>query len=273
MIEHIIKQHDSRGIVTAVRHLFADGYIGGIAEDLHAVPRRIAVCASFLVNGRQETDGPPGALHLGRCLTALGHDVQFVTNPHCAPMLERETDHAVHVFPMPNDGGDDAFGAELLGELQADCLISIESCGRGADGSYSNMHGENITDLVVHLDSLFVHAQRAGLLTIGVGDGGNEIGFGNIDHPAAAACDVRTSHLIVTTVSNWGVYGLIAQLSRQTGTNFLPTADDEQALIERLVGYGAVDGCTGEGVPIVDGLDMGLYLSVLEELRATFDEG
>jgi hypothetical protein len=271
MIEHIIKQHDRRGVVRAIRHLFADGYIRDIAKDLNARRRQVAVCTSFLVDGRQETDGPPAALHLGHCLTTLGHEVMFITNPHCAPMLERETDVTVHAFPMPGDGGDDGYGAELLDELKADCLISIESCGRGEDGTYRNMHGLDITDAVVHLDSLFLHAEAAGLLTIGVGDGGNEIGFGNIDHPAAAACDVRTSHLIVTTVSNWGVYGLMAQLSRLADENLLPEVNEEQALIERLVDYGAVDGCSGEAVPTVDGLEMGLYLSVLNELRALLD--
>jgi hypothetical protein len=55
--------------------------------------------------------------------------------------------------------------------------------------------------------------------SLGIGDGGNEIGMGkirweiirrNIPRGGLVACRVPVDHLIVCGVSNWGAYGLAA---------------------------------------------------------------
>ncbi len=63
------------------------------------------------------------------------------------------------------------------------------------------------------LDALFLR-RRSGTVTIGVGDGGNEIGMGRVrarvvrDVPNGAkiASVVRTDHLMVAGISNWGAW-------------------------------------------------------------------
>ena len=56
-----------------------------------------------------------------------------------------------------------------------------------------------------------------GRTTIGIGDGGNEIGMGklswatirkNVPQGGEVACRVPTDYLIVAGVSNWGAYAL-----------------------------------------------------------------
>ena len=69
------------------------------------------------------------------------------------------------------------------------------------------------------LDALFLR-RRAGTVTIGIGDGGNEIGMGRVrarvvrDVPNGAkiASVVRTDHLVVAGTSNWGAWGVVAHL-------------------------------------------------------------
>ena len=66
---------------------------------------------------------------------------------------------------------------------------------------------------------LLDHASRRRTVTIGIGDGGNEIGMGKIPHETIVKnipngdlihCRVPTDHLIVAGVSNWGAYALAA---------------------------------------------------------------
>jgi hypothetical protein len=67
-------------------------------------------------------------------------------------------------------------------------------------------------------------------VTIGVGDGGNEIGMGRVRERLAGegeliariASVVSVDHLVVAGVSNWGAYGIVAQRSGMPG----PEIDD-----------------------------------------------
>ena len=88
--------------------------------------------------------------------------------------------------------------------------ISIERCGRSADGAPRNMRGQDIGSYTAPLDELFTAGPWE---TIAVGDGGNEIGMGSIpreliarhiDHGETIACVTPAQHLIVAGVSNWG---------------------------------------------------------------------
>ena len=69
--------------------------------------------------------------------------------------------------------------------------------------------------------------------TIGILDGGNEIGSGNyineienigniIEYPSI----ITTSESIISSTSNWGAYGLIAAISLHEKKNLLPTVKE-----------------------------------------------
>ena len=97
--------------------------------------------------------------------------------------------------------------------------ISIERCGRSADGAPRNMRGEDIGSYTAPLDDLFSAGPWE---TIAVGDGGNEIGMGaisrsliarHIAHGETIASVTPAQHLIVAGVSNWGAYALIGALA------------------------------------------------------------
>ena len=64
-------------------------------------------------------------------------------------------------------------------------------------------------------------AHAARLHTIGVGDGGNEIGMGRVedyaiegvvDHGENIACTVPTDQLVVAGTSNWGAHALVCAM-------------------------------------------------------------
>jgi hypothetical protein len=116
-------------------------------------------------------------------------------------------------------------------------------------------------------------------VTVGVGDGGNEIGMGNArprlvrrrSPLARVASVVRVDHLVVSGTSNWGAYGIVAALSRLGSAPLLHTPALERRLVEACVKAGAADGVTRRREATVDGLSLDLHAAVVELLGYHWD--
>ena len=240
---------------------------------------RVLITTGFAVGpGRPETDGPPGAASLGRALRLLGKRVTFVTDAVTVPPLEgalRTLGEPTGILTFHAAGSAEATARRLLAEHAPSHLVAIERPGRGRDGDYRNARGDSVREWNGPLDALFlVRARR--LTTIGVGDGGNEIGMGNVRARLARAparlrsiaSVVRVNHLVVAGTSNWGAYGIVAELSRLSGRDLLHTADEECRMIQACVDAGAVDGLTRRPEATVDGLPLAAHVGMLELLRA-----
>ena len=124
------------------------------------------------------------------------------------------------------------------------------------EGKFRNMHGGDISDYNAKTDYLFMPHDR----TVGVGDGGNEIGMGNhaeivgsTEQLVGKPCITKASELIIASTSNWGGYGLVAALSERSGRNVLASVDREREILDTFVEAGLVDGMTQEQVSMVDG--------------------
>ena len=81
--------------------------------------------------------------------------------------------------------------------------------------------------------------------------------------PAAVPCE----HLIITSVSNWGGYGLVAALAKLSGKNLLPSVEEEAGWVKKCVDMGVVDGFTGEVKEYVDGFSLEEYGQTLAQLH------
>lgn len=145
-----------------------------------------------------------------------------------------------------------------------------------------SMRGIDITAHTSPAHLLFEDASRQEppITTIGIGDGGNEIGMGkiawdvirrNIPNGARIACRVPTDHLIVTGVSNWGAYGLAAGVRLLRGVQHDPllfAVDWERQLLQTMVNVGPlVDGVAGTRAVSVDGLAFETYADVLRKIN------
>jgi hypothetical protein len=117
------------------------------------------------------------------------------------------------------------------------------------------------------------------LTTIGIGDGGNELGMGkiawdvirrNIPGGAVVACRVPADHLIVCGISNWGAYALAAGIRLLRGASpslGLFDPDRERELLRAMVEQGPlVDGVTGQPAVAVDGLSFERYVEPLRRM-------
>ena len=126
-----------------------------------------------------------------------------------------------------------------------------------------------------YADKLLFLAAPARTVTVGVGDGGNEVGMGSVRARVARAGGVfpriasvvRVKHLVVAGVSNWGAYGIVAELARLAGRPLLHSGEEEQAMVAACVEAGAVDGLTHRPEPTVDGLPLSAHIGMLELLR------
>jgi D-glutamate cyclase len=243
---------------------------------------RVLIVTGFLVaEGTPETDGPPGAAVLGRALRQLGARVRYTSDSLALPPLEaslRALGEPVEVFAYP-DGGDAA--RDVLARERPTHLIAIERPGRGRSGDYLNARGVSVAVWNRPLDEMFLRARRARRpVTIGVGDGGNEIGMGSVhvrlkrEGPLMAriASVVTVDHLVVAGVSNWGAYGIAAQLGRLTGQALVHTPAEERKLIDACVGAGAADGLTRRREPTVDALDADTHAAVVALLGLSWGD-
>ena len=277
-IEDLILQQDKRGVAQLRPYLPTD-FCSQAASYIMDHPGDVVIVTGFyiLMTGTPETDGPPGALAIGNALQALGRKVTYVTDSVCLAALRdlAGEDAAVIDFPITGVEASKQAAREILAQLKPGLLISIERSGRTKDDTYLNMRDADITPNTGRLDYLF----ESGIPSVGIGDGGNEIGMGNLadviptidrlpNNPAIAKVD----KLVVASVSNWGGYGLVAALSRLAGRNLLPTVEHETRLIHRMVEIGVVDGTTGKAVPTVDDFTTEENGAVLEKLHGVVGE-
>jgi len=224
-----------------------------------------------------ETDGPPGTASLGRALRMLGSDVTYITDAAALPPLQA----ALEALGEPTKvltfhaAGDAALTARrLLSEHAPTHLISVERPGRTRGGDYLSMRGESVREWNAPLDALFLEAPRR-VVTVGVGDGGNEIGMGALRSRLAragariarVASVVPARHLVVAGVSNWGAYGIVTELGRLTRRALLHSGDEERRMIEACVKAGAVDGITRKHEATVDALPVEAHVGMVELLR------
>ena len=283
-IEDIILDQDKRGMLALRPHL-PDDFCSQAAQFIidnpggEDRPGGVIIVTGFYVvmAGKPETDGPPGAIAIGEALKALGRTVTYVSDDYTTPVLRRYANGSEVIdFPIEGIAESKGHAAAILERIKPSLLISIERCGRTKDDTYLNMRYVDISPHTARLDYLF----DSDIPSVGIGDGGNEIGMGNLaeviplvdslpDYPAVNQVD----RLVIASVSNWGGYGLVAALSRISGKNLLPSVESETAMLHGMVEAGVVDGTTGDAVPTVDNFSAEENGALLSRLHRVVDGG
>lgn len=223
----------------------------------------------FIVTGfycftQGETDGPIGSHFLALALQKTGFRPIIITDLYSSAYFQSEDYTTLEAdFHTP--------AQRLLQTYTPKALISVERCGRAADGHYYSMKKKDISSVTPPLDELFIQKETA-VPSIGIGDGGNEIGMGNfhdtlLQHTDLIPSCVCVDYPIAATVSNWGAYGLIAALEEMTQLPLLPSDAAVEAYLRRIVLAGAPDGILGSGHCSTDGFDLSADFEILAALR------
>lgn len=251
-IEDLLVARNLRGM-QQVQAVLPAGYYLRAARILNRCRGYVLIGTGFPVVDTFETDGPVGAIALYQTLEKLGAVPVLVCGPPVSQVLAR--DYRVHEIRVGEHTEQKLEAFEALYHYQPEAIISIERPGQAADGGYYNMRGESISSRTACFDTFVRHARCP---TIGIGDGGNEIGMGNVQL-ALTSLDVvpavtQVDELLVADVSNWGAYGILAFLSLWQGKDWL---DEVQplAILRYLSELGSVDGVTRENALTEDGLN------------------
>jgi len=126
-----------------------------------------------------------------------------------------------------------------------------------------------------------MEAKRRGVSTVGIGDGGNEIGMGKIrellvkffPNSRKIFSVVKTDHLVVSAVSNWGAYALLAGLSIMSKVkDILPEDRAEEELLKVVIDAGSVDGILLTETQSVDGLGLEVLGRKLKEIKSCLEK-
>lgn len=280
---------------------------------------QVVIATGFYVPSAEipaaETDGPPGAILLALVLEACGINTSVVTDELCAPVVASTVEAYSYPASKLNVLSTDEpeWVESFYSRQNISHLISVERVGpshtldsfesqqdeSSAGGSGDpraefqkkvpqdhfdrchNMRGEIIDEFTAPLHQLFEQLSEyfPEAKTIGVGDGGNEIGMGavswedldrriNSDHSGLIPCRIATDWNIVAGTSNWGASALaaaVALLNHQTDVLFDWRREEQQTVLESIVREAnAVDGVTKQREPTVDGLPFLTYMQPWE---------
>lgn len=276
-IEDIILHNDTRGM-SALRPYLANNFCTQAAQYILNNKGIVFITTGFYVlKGKApETDGPPGAFALGSVLSRLGFVVVYVAARPISYIMNgylRSVSEDAYIldYPLINDSTENKRMAKyVLSTYKPSLLISIERSSHNAAGQYLNMHGDDVGSHTAHIDELFLQGKPS----VGIGDGGNEIGMGNLysviqatDHLPNNPSVVGCNHLVIASVSNWGAYGVAAALCVLTQENLLCSAEQDLYCLQYLVNQGVVEGISGERKMFVDGFDAQTNQQVLQRLH------
>ena len=256
-----------------------------------------------------ETDGPLGAASLARALD-IGLNVKTIVvgeERTLEPIKKsfeaaeimivdkeifKKRNHVALALPYPlGEKNGETFAHELIKEYKPKVIITVEKHGPSASGKYHSIMGVGRSpELVANVKFLTDLAQKIDTFTIGIGDGGNEIGFGNIYEDVrriqtygekcqcpcgAGIATVSKADILVTgAISNWGAYGISAMLSfLLKNKKVLKDETIEKRMLEACVYAGAMDGVYSNQSMYVDGTSLKTQLALVTMLRQIVGNG
>lgn len=282
--EIILWQSDIRGMDVLAEHNdhgpnFCQQAAKAILECERGV---IFILTGFYVNGVAETDGPPGAFYMANALKTLGFHPIIISDVYCKHFFKHDKNINT-IIVDENSEKEKGYYESLLERHNPVALISIERCGRNESNQYLNMLKKDISKYTAKLDELFL-LRKSNVLTIGIGDGGNEIGMGNMkeiinsklnnskDELPIIPSIITADFLITATVSNWGAYGVIGYLQILTGKTVMPTFSNIVRYLEFILSKGAVDGVNKKETLSVDGYGLKVIKNIIDQLHIVVDK-
>jgi hypothetical protein len=246
-----------------------------------------------------ETDGPLGAVVLARAIhEATGAVPVLLTDHHSRESLEatalaaglgirtldvaKEVAFTTHVLTLGPGEPDEPGAAALMDALDPCVMCSVERLGPAPDGIAYNASGNPAAAVRAHTERLFDLAASRGIPSLGIGDNGNEIGFGRIYQAVVAhkaygerlATRVATDVLVPANTSNWGAYAVVAAMAALLRTPDL--AHDpatERRILDANIAKGSADGSTGRNIDAVDGMPGHVSVSFVDMMRCIVRNG
>ncbi|BFM09959.1 DUF4392 domain-containing protein [Simiduia litorea] len=266
-IEDMLVRRNPRGMKD-LQPALTVGYCERAVQLIQQATGTVLIGTGFPVVGTFETDGPVGAIALYDTLARIGLTPVLVCGkPLSTELAKKYRVHEISVGKPEDLNAHEAKVLAALDKLKPSLIIAIERPGLAKNGHYHNMRGEDISAGTARFDTFI---ELANCPSIGIGDGGNEIGMGNVFDflskldivPAAT----KVTELVIADVSNWAAHGLIALLGWHRKEDLLAHID-MVAILEYLSAGNSVDGVTRKNELTEDGLAPEIGLQLIADLR------
>lgn len=259
-----------------------------------------------------ETDGPSGMLVLARAIrqackgcVILFTDAQLVPGMkylaqmagfHCVEpeVLEASIElnklmtMSILPFPVEHEAAKQ-MAKGMIDKYQPTCLISSERGGLNEAGKIHNMLGKDTGASQAKVDYLFQEAYERGIMSIAVGDGGNEIGMANIregikksiQYGDKCQCEcglgvspsTKVNTLMTATVSNWGCYAIVSMIAAlKMKRSLLHTVKAEELLMMTAMQAGFHDAIYGGIGMSVDNFPADVQYAVISLLNEAVEK-
>ncbi len=180
---------------------------------------------------------------------------------------------------------------DLFARFSPSCVVFVEKAGPNEKGVFHSILGTGRQpETMANAHLLAELAAQRGVLSIGIGDGGNEIGCGAILEAvqrvqpfgrkcicpcgAGVATVSRCDHLVFASISNWGAYAVAAALAGLLDRpEVLHDVETEQRMLMASLAGGAMDGAYARLVPYVDGTSAAVQASIITLLHQIVANG
>ena len=234
-----------------------------------------------------ETDGPIGAAVVGRVLAQLGHRVTFCCERQIEPAMRRFAEIAGAPFDFEGLTLGDPFGHAALA-ARFDGAVFIEKIGTNRKGVHHTSSGLSSDTDDADLSGFVREMNDAGKWSIGLGDGGNEIGFGVIEQTVrklvrygdacrcpcggGIATSLATTVCFPCAISNWGAYAILAALALiRKDPSLLHAPGKELELLAAAPGVGCFEGTVAKSKPYIDAVPPEGSAAMVQLLRSMID--
>ncbi len=277
-IDKIIKQDPGK------RNLIDDKTINPLEKIVESLitAKHVVITTGFFIPEANsiETDGPVGSLILADAISQLGIKVTILVENYSKDIFlsaDACLDSSVNYKFIDKDY---KYTYSELIDDDVTHFIALERPGIASDGNYYNHKGNTINKHHNELDEHFLKAKELGITTIGIGDGGNELGLGDNSHyfknritNGDKTCTIVPSEFsILAGVSNWGGYAIACLIKYKSGIEILYKKTIINCILEEIVKKGAVDGIRKKSVKTVDGLTKDWEGKILEEISNVLKE-
>jgi D-glutamate cyclase len=237
-----------------------------------------------------EVDGPVGAAALARTLS-LAYGVTPIAvseEPYLGPIggaafgagmfimnysKARARKGAIVLVEQTVDASGAESAPSILDQYKPVAVIAIEKLGPNREGYWHSIFGFGTPEPLTYFHLIVEEARRRNIFTIGIGDGGNEIGFGAMLEdvweivPNGRKCqcpcgggmatNVATDLIFPAAISDWGAYGIVAALSiLESNLKLMHDAPMLQRMMDECVREGGAESTSclrfsgDDGVPL-----------------------
>lgn len=249
-----------------IRQFFPQGDLFSTIQILKKA-KKIAIVTGYLIDTVQsiETDGPLAALILAEFFQKCKKNCTILTDENCFLQLKL----AFELVDSPSK-------VKLLtkDELQQkyDVIILIERIGCSEDGNCYSIRGQRVTVENQLVYQMIQNARHLQIPTIGVGDGGNEIGMGKFTPIITEKfqlkepylCIIPTDYFIFCGISNWISWAWMALMEPDYFKEF--PLDKEVWYLQKMIEAKMVDGVTYQRTLTVDGMPFSEQLKVRQKI-------